>query len=114
MFQEDASGCHVRNSKSGSEHVEMGETIGIAQKEEVVEEINLFISLGANLNTVTRNWKRQHDQPNTPSKRRWQVGFVEQRQMQKWRKPGSEEEQANGTMVGDRHGIKGYEADTSK
>lgn len=42
MFQEDACGCHVRNSKSGSEHVEMEETIGIAQKEEVVEEIFLF------------------------------------------------------------------------
>lgn len=39
---------------------------------------------------------------------------MEQRQMQKWRKPGSEEEQANGMMVGDRHGIKGYGADTSK
>lgn len=79
--------------------------MGIAQKEEVVKEINLFI---------TRNWKRQHHQTHTTSKRRWQVGFLEQRQMQKWRKPGSEEEQANGTMVGDRHGVKGYVADTFK
>ena len=34
MFQENASGCHVKNSnKSESKHAEMGETPGIAQKE---------------------------------------------------------------------------------
>lgn len=32
MFQEAACGCHVRNSKSESEHVEIKKTTGIAQQ----------------------------------------------------------------------------------
>lgn len=41
------------------------------------------------------------------------MGFLEQIQIQKWRrKPSSEEEQTNGIMAGDGHEIKGHVAGT--
>lgn len=42
------------------------------------------------------------------------MGLLEQRQMQKWRKPGSEEGQTNETVAREGHGIKGHMAETPK